>query len=380
MSIIKSQPAIILVANSSHFLTNYYLHLINYFKSLSYHVSIIIPKSEYLKVEKFPMDCEIYYTSHFQAYTYNFIRFIRLVKELSKILYRKEILAVLSFTLKMNLAVTLVCNFRKIPFIPTFSGLGFLFSHQKYLTYLSGLTCKFLLKNCNQVLFQNKDDCHLFLKNKWLPKGKIVHIEGAGIDLTYFKPIPFPLLKKKIVLIYLGRIQADKGILCLIDSLKRLKQENIAFTCLLGGSIGSGHPTDISMETLKNWQKQELITYLGNHSDVRPLLRQAHVLIQPSRREGLSRTILEALACGRPVLSSNSPGCKELIQENQNGWLFQADNSEELAQTIQKIIAMSPLNLIKMATGTRKSILPRYLNHSIELSYDLLLKKAITMK
>jgi glycosyltransferase involved in cell wall biosynthesis len=230
------------------------------------------------------------------------------------------------------------------------------------------------------ILFQNKEDGNYFLRNKWIDIEKMNFIAGSGICPTYYQPIIYPKRKKTRVILYLGRIQYDKGIQCLIASLKRLKNENIPFQCLIAGKIGGGHPTDIPLLRMLEWEKEGIIQYLGNHSDVRPLIAMANIIVQPSKREGLSRTILEALACGRPVVSSTAPGCAELIKEGENGWLFPTDNIEELTVLFKKILLMPYSKLLSIAKQAPGSIPPHYFNLSIHKSYALSIEKIMCLK
>jgi glycosyltransferase involved in cell wall biosynthesis len=107
------------------------------------------------------------------------------------------------------------------------------------------------------------------------------------------------------------------------------------------------------------------------------LLRQTNVLIQPSKREGLSRSILEALACGRPVISSNAPGCAALIEEGENGWLFSTDNEKELTQVIQKVLQIPYDTLFSMSQRTKDSISSTYLNRAIHGYYSKIVMSQI---
>lgn len=230
------------------------------------------------------------------------------------------------------------------------------------------------------ILFQNKEDGNYFLRNKWINREKMNVIPGSGICLTYYQPIIYPERTKTRVILYLGRIQYDKGLKCLIACLKRLKNDHIPFQCLIAGKIGGGHPSDIPLFKILEWEKEGIIQYVGIHSDVRPLLGLANMIVQPSKREGLSRTILEALASGRPVVSSTAPGCAELIKEGENGWLFPTDNIKELTQLFKKILLMPYSKLLSMAKQSPGSIPPRYVNLSIHQGYALSIEKIISLK
>jgi glycosyltransferase involved in cell wall biosynthesis len=302
---------------------------------------------------------------------------IRMLGELRKIMLDLKPMAMLSFTFKISIATALASWNLKIPHFPTITGLGFLFTHQKMMALISGYMCKIIFQKCPQVIFQNKADYFYFLKQRWIHSENMALIAGSGIDLTYYRPIPYPANHKIRIILYLGRIQYDKGLSCLINSLIKLKKEGVPFKCILAGQIDGGHPTDIPRSEIMAWEKEGLITFVGNHADVRPLLRQANILIQPSKREGLSRTILEALACGRPVISSTAPGCGELINDGENGWLFLTGNEKKLTQVLQNVLLMPFETLYSMAQKTQKSISSKYVNQTIHKHYERIIKNQL---
>lgn len=378
---VSSKPvSILFIANSAYFLHHYYEHLLAFFISSGYRVSIIVPLDNKTVEKEFPEDCATYFLPFFHAYQFNGFKQIKLHRELKKILLDTKPSAVFSFTFKISITAAIVCRELHIPLIPTFTGLGFLFMHQKIIADLSGFLLKKIFQQCPMILFQNKEDGHYFLRNKWIDIEKMSFIAGSGICPTYYQPIIYPEHTKTRVILYLGRIQYDKGLQCLIGSLKRLKNENIPFQCLMAGKIGGGHPSDIPYFKILEWQREGIIHYVGNHSDVRPLLGLANMIVQPSKREGLSRTILEALASGRPVVSSTAPGCAELIIEGENGWLFPIDNVKELTQIFKKILLMPYSKLLSMAKQSPGSIPPRYFNLSIHQGYALSIEKIICLK
>jgi glycosyltransferase involved in cell wall biosynthesis len=378
---VSSKPmSILFIANSAYFLHHYYEHLLAFFTSSGYCVSIIVPLENNAMEKDFPTDYATYFLPFFHAYQFDGFKQIKLHRELKKKLLETKPSAVLSFTFKISIAAAIVCRSLQIPFIPTFTGLGFLFMHQKIIANVSGFFLKKIFQQCPMILFQNREDGNYFLRNKWINIEKMNFIAGSGICPTYYQPITYPKRKKTRVILYLGRIQYDKGIQCLIASLKRLKNENIPFQCLIAGKIGGGHPTDIPLFRMLEWEKEGIIQYVGNHSDVRPLIAMANIIVQPSKREGLSRTILEALACGRPVVSSTAPGCAELIKEGENGWLFPTDNIQELTVLFKKILLMPYSKLLSMAKQSPGSIPPCYFNLSIHQGYALSIEKIMCLK
>ena len=377
MSVSPKMPSLIFIANNARFLNHYYLHLIHYFKSQGFQIGIIVPFHKENNRLKSGQNFTIYFLKYFHAYKGNGMNQVRMLGELRKILIDLKPVAMLSFTFKISIATALASWNLKIPHFPTITGLGFLFTHQKMMALISGYMCKIIFQKCPQVIFQNKADYFYFLKQRWIHIENMALIAGSGIDLTYYRPIPYPANHKIRIILYLGRIQYDKGLSCLINSLIKLKKEGVPFKCILAGQIDGGHPTDIPRSEIMAWEKEGLITFVGNHADVRPLLRQANILIQPSKREGLSRTILEALACGRPVISSTAPGCGELINDGENGWLFLTGNEKKLTQVLQNVLLMPFETLYSMAQKTQKSISSKYVNQTIHKHYERIIKNQL---
>lgn len=362
---------LVFIANQAHFLNHYYFHLLQYLQSKGYKIIILVPlqKDSPYKTLEFP----IYYLRHYYDFQVKYLNPFKIYGEMRQLIIEIKPVAILTFTLKISVQTILACERLKIPLIITITGLGYLFARNKLVSSISGFFLKLVLHQCPWVIFQNRTDYDLFSTRKWIIEKKIRLIHGSGINLSFYKPIPYPPKDKIRLILYLGRIQYDKGLLCLIQSLKELKKNKIPYQCILAGPCQGGHPTDISLSKLRSWEKQGILRFIGYHTDVRPLLRQANMVVQPSKREGLSRTILEALACGRPVVSSTSPGCAELITENENGWIFPTNNEKKLTQLLTSILLMPYSKLASMAHKTPESIPYNYTNQAIQQHYGKLL-------
>ncbi len=375
MSVSPKLPILLFVANHLHFLNHYYLHLIEYFKLKGYQIMVMVPLTKENDRLNNGQDFKIHVLKQYPDNNNDTLNTLKMVTEIRKGIIEMKPIAIFTFTFKISIATAIASRNLRIPVYPTLTGLGFLFTHQKIMALISGYFCKFIFKKCPQIIFQNNTDYFYFLNKRWIRKENIGLINGSGIDLKYFSPIPYPADHKIRIILYLGRMQGDKGINCLIKSLIRLKEGRIPFKCILAGPINGGHPTDIPLAKLKEWQKEGLIIFIGNRLDVRPLLRQANILIQPSKREGLSRTILEAHACGRPVISSTAPGCGELIREGENGWIFSTGNEKKLALVLRKVLLLPYDILFSMSQKTPQSISCNYANRSVQEHYGRILNK-----
>lgn len=211
---------------------------------------------------------------------------------------------------------------------------------QRILNIIVSLLYNFSLKSVNSIFFQNQDDLNLFFKKKIISKSiKIKIINGSGVDLdyyTYTKPNP---RKEGINFLLISRLLKDKGIYEYVSAAKIVyklfPQKNISFSIL--GPFDS-NPESITLEEVQLWNRKGLINYLGESDDVRPYIAKCSVFVLPSYREGMPRSVLEAMAMGRAIITTNVPGCKETVISGKNGYLVKEKSSQELATAMVKFI------------------------------------------
>lgn len=267
---------------------------------------------------------------------------LRTCRFLSK-LYRKEKPDIVHHVgLKLILWGSLASRFGRIKnMVNAVSGLGIMFSDEK-----RGLVSAAILHTLRLVsrgkkvryIFQNTDDLALFQKYKVVSTDYVSLIKGAGIDLEDFRLIPEPL-HGKVKIIITARMIRDKGIIELIEAAKILKpkyEDKISFV-LCGGL--DPHPLAIREDYLKNECDGEYISWLGFRTDIRDLLAQSHIVAFPSYyREGIPKSLIEACAIGRPIVTCDSVGCRETVNHGVNGFLVPPRNPVELAKAIELLI------------------------------------------
>ena len=184
-----------------------------------------------------------------------------------------------------------------------------------------------------RVIFLNEDDKDYFCHLKLISKGKSVVVNGSGVDLTYFIPSPFP---KKLAFLMIARFLPEKGIFEYLEACKRLKAEFPSVRGCLVGFIDNAS-AGVTKKTIQSWEAFG-IENLGKLEDVRPALREASVLVLPSYREGIPCSVLEAMAMGRPIITTDTPGCRQTVEEGKNGFLVPIKNSEALYQAMLKFV------------------------------------------
>lgn len=236
------------------------------------------------------------------------------------------------------------------------SGLGILFSQEKK-SFMTGIILKVLRFSHHRknvvVIFQNKEDIQLFLDKKVVVKSQIQFIKGSGVDLKKFSYTPVPL-GKPIRILFMARMVEEKGTFILTDAAEYLRKEydgKIQF--LLCGGL-SANPKAIKENELKVRCDGQYIQWLGYRSDVLDLLKISHIVAFPSYyREGVPKSLIEAIAVGRPIVTTNSIGCKDTVEDGYNGFLVPIKDSKALADKL-KLLIDNPILRTEMEANSRK--------------------------
>ncbi|HFK1516969.1 TPA: glycosyltransferase family 4 protein [Bacillus cereus] len=222
---------------------------------------------------------------------------------------------------------------------PMVTGLGRVYASKslkaKILRTITGILYKQAFKGCNRVIFQNSDDLKQFVELGYLPEEKAVRVNGSGVNMERFNANELP---NQPIFLMIARIIKEKGVFEFAEAAKMVKKEypNARFI-LLGGfdkSIGA-----ITPEELQPYISDGSIEFPGETKDVLPYLKEAQVFVLPTYyREGLPRTILEAMAMARPVITTDWPGCRDAVVDGINGFLVQPRDSINLAEKIKFMI------------------------------------------
>lgn len=235
------------------------------------------------------------------------------------------------------------------------SGLGYAFlgqerARRRALSRLVRGLYRVGLAGSRAVFFQNPDDLADFEALRLIPPGtRRVIVNGSGVDLDAFPEQPLP--DGPPIVLYAGRLLRDKGIFELVDAarLVRARRPDVRFQVL--GYFDS-NPACVTPAQMEAWTREGVIEYLGETSDVRPYLAAATAFVLPSYREGTPRSVLEALATGRPVVVTDVPGCRETVVDGDNGLLVRPFDARALADGIERLLS-DPASLPRMARRSR---------------------------
>jgi N,N'-diacetylbacillosaminyl-diphospho-undecaprenol alpha-1,3-N-acetylgalactosaminyltransferase len=267
---------------------------------------------------------------------------LNIFKELKTIKHIKEVINEINpdilhtFMHKPNIYGNLTGHKNRVN---TITGLGSFFIHNdlksKIVRNIIEVGYKITMKSTKKVIFQNSDDMQLFIDKNIIPKEKAVLVKSSGIDTDEFRPTKkdeklrkeFNLDEKPIVLM-IARVIKDKGVDEYIKSAKMLKEKA---NFLYVGDIDRGNKNTF----VPNWQN---VKYLGFRRDIKELISICDIFVLPSYREGVPRTLLEAASMSKPIVTTNAPGCKEVVDDNKNGFLVPVKDYKSLAEKIEILI------------------------------------------
>lgn len=222
---------------------------------------------------------------------------------------------------------------------PLIAGLGSIFRGEGFKNKIVKTIMKIeywaACKCSKKVFFQNQDDKNEFIQNGLVKDKKTVIINGSGVDLEKFKPTQFP---EEPAFLYIGRLIKDKGIMEYLEACREIKDKHPKVRCLLVGPFDS-NPSALKPDELKPYIDNGVIEYFGEQSDVRPFISQCSTFVLPSYHEGTPKTVLEAMAMGRSIITSDAPGCRETVIEGLNGYLVKVKDIKGLTNRMEYLIS-----------------------------------------
>jgi len=245
------------------------------------------------------------------------------------------------------------------------TGLGYAFGTDSRRQELVGRIVRALyrqaLKRSAGVFFQNPDDRSLFDRLMLVPdEVPVTLINGSGVDLAWYQPKPLP---PEPAFLLVARLITEKGVREYFESARQLKALYPKARFMLVGALDE-NPTSVKKDELDRWQVDGVIEYLGRLEDVRPAFTVARVYVLPSYREGTPRTTLEAMATGRPVITTDAPGCRETVVDGENGLLVPVKDVVALKNAMERFI-LEPELAQRMGESSLRSVTEKYDVHKV---------------
>lgn len=281
---------------------------------------------------------------------------------------------VLAYTIKPVIYGILAAWMAKVPQrFALITGLGYAFqdveqgSKRSLFQKLVHNLYKNALAQTHKVFFQNPDDLKLFQNMQLLDVNKpSVVVNGSGVNVFDFNVLPLPLNENqqtKLSFLLIARLLGDKGVREYAAAAKVIKTQYPDVEFNLVGWIDE-NPNAISQVELDTWIAENTLNYWGKLSDVRPAIAQSSIYVLPSYREGTPRTVLEAMAMGRAIITTDAPGCRETVVDGDNGFLVEVKSVDSLVQAMQQFIHHPDL-IVKMGKRSRQIALDKYDVHQV---------------
>lgn len=313
-----------------------------------YEVYISSPNGERI-VDLVAMGCHFINTPISRRGT-NIFEDFKLLSHYKKIMKEVKPDIVLTYSIKPNIYGGMVSDSLKIPYIANITGLGTPVEHESILQKIIIILYKIAFKNVNCVFFQNFENMQFFEDhNIAIKKRKL--IPGSGVNLKEFSVLDYPSTKT-VEFLFIARIMKEKGIDQYLEAAKYIREKYPYTRFHILGFCEEEYE-----DKLKKLQKMSDIIYHGMQSDVRKFLKITHCTIHPSYYpEGMSNVLLESAACGRPIITTNRSGCKEIIDDGINGYIVEQKNSKDLIEKIEKFLNLDFDTKKRMGLAGREKV------------------------
>jgi len=360
---------IIISINTTWNIYNFRLNLIKALQNEGHHVIAIASKDDYIsKLESIGVTCRYIILNPKGT---NPIKDIFLTYQYFLLFKKLKPDCILSYTIKPNIYGNFAARLLNIPTINNISGLGTLFIKKSIATYIGKLLYKLSLFSSCHVFFQNNDDELLFISNKLVNTKITSVIPGSGVDISKFNCIRTKNEANKFL--FVGRLIADKGVFEYLDSAIAVLEKFPQKEFLLVGELGYRNKTALSKDQLECYtNKYSQIKYLGKIDNIITLLQSVDIMVLPSYREGLSKSLIEAAAMQLPIITTNVPGCRDVVEDSVNGFLCESNSKYSLETAIYKMINLTEKERLKFGFNGRKKVKNKF---SVEIVNKIYIDK-----
>lgn len=352
---IKRKVRVLILLNTAWNLLNFRAGLIIELIAAGYEVVAVAPHDKYVEQVK-ALGCR-FVPMPMDSHGKNPVCDLLLLWRLYWLLRYENPDIFLGFTVKPNVYGSFVATILGIHVINNISGLGAVFIKNNWVTCFLRVLYSFALSRSKQVFFQNEDDRVFFIKSGLVKPEITDTLPGSGVNLNYFSSVEMPISEAPVRFLLISRMLWAKGIGEYVQAAKLVKSRYANVTFCLIGFLDVNNPAAISREQMQEWVTDGFVKYLGETDDVRPHIAAATCVVLPSfYREGVPRSLIEAAAVGRPIITTDIIGCREVVDNGVNGYLCKAQDASDLADKMELFIALSSEQRAEMGRRGRAKI------------------------
>jgi glycosyltransferase involved in cell wall biosynthesis len=339
---------IFIFSKSSWNVYNFRKNLIKKLISDKHDIFVIAKEDQNVKELK-KLGCK-FININFENNSFNFLKDLAALMKIFLLIKKFKPEFFLNFNIKPVIIGSIICNFMNIKVVNTITGLGNSFLGSLFLKKIAIYLYKIAISDKNKVIFHNHEDKKIFIKEGISKNFNSFVVIGSGVDTSYFKYSK--LSKKKTIFLFVGRLLWNKGVMQFIEVSNHFKDnKNVIFYIL--GEYSDNLKNGITRSFLKNLKKKYNFEYFKFRRDVRPIIKKSTCVVSTSLREGASKVLLESASMGRPLISSNISGAKNIVFNNYNGYTFNLKNKLSLKNKIKKFLKLSFFEKQKMSKNSR---------------------------
>jgi len=347
---------IIICLNTAWNIYNFRTGLIRALVAQGYEVVAVAPYDEYVpllnglgcRFVNFPIDNQ----------GTNLWRDFLLLWRFWKLFRREGPHVYLGFTVKPNIYGSLVAHAIGIPVINNIAGLGAAFKKNGWLRWFVTTLYRLALRKSKKVFFQNSDDQKMFIEAGLVRKACAALLPGSGIDLQHFSSrvqvVDFGGDRsRRFQFLLHARMLWDKGVGEYVEAARLLRGNVQGVDFLLMGFLNVPNPAAIPESVMNAWVSEGCIKFIESTDDVREAIAEADCIVLPSYREGIPRSLLEAAAMAKPIITTDVSGCRDVVTDGVNGFLCKVGDAEDLARCLEKMVNLAPASRVAMGAAGR---------------------------
>jgi len=352
---------ILIVANTTWNIYNFRLNIVRKLIAEGHEVIVLAPVDKYISYTEMLREVSHVPMHQMRRNSINPVSDLLLLFELIR-LYRKiKPDLILHYTVKCNIYGGLAARYLGIPSIAVVSGVGHPMIHKGWLNTLVKSLYRITLPWHKKVIFENEDDKAFFDAAGLTRSGQSVSIKGCGVNMDYFKPVGDWRNGKGTTFTFVGRLIYDKGVREFIEAAQLIRKKHTNVQFWLVGDIDEGNPSSVSNEDLMYWIRDPYIHYHGATDHVKAFFENSDCIVLPSYRgEGLPKVIMEAMAMERPVITTDTPGCREAVVNGVTGYLVSVQNTEAIVKAMEEFIRLDHKSRMEMGKQGRIKALKEF--------------------